>query len=827
MGKRSLPTTQTPQCSTETIDVVSLDSELARKRVRHLPPKSAESPLPLDSNLKWLQQATNSFVDNIPPLTWTGGYYSWGAWLDQLRQPHLWTSIKDSTTQNDSKSVSKRPWRVLIDICRRSKAIQSPGAIHHIKTKLVTSIINLVYRRAEQQRISHQGQTQATEQDILRRVRAVVNRQRRHDDICITFIRLLDLAFVLSAYKGCRLVMASKQTELSAEVVEDQVESELQFLATKPTPSEIRNNITRMEQYMWQQQHLPWYERVPNVRTEMLLRTQREALAFCDKLPFPNFKSRATGRSLQRDTLTSVAAMDEWLVSLLDKRWIDRWSLLAGIYETATSDQYDEEEALLEEISRRVVEKILEPLTEVNDPEDPLSSKLIDTRPEIVATQSSKIPGRLTFRQLLELYIHLTLFRSYLLLIHQTANLPRIEDIHSGTSIFEEIKTQVMDVRTVISADKADTLVDWCLAPCSSYLPEFQEQNGMPADRAYQVEAIRAALGPAVLYLPETSKIPRDNLVLGQSDPLMYAVATAEWDPPLALKIIDASFRLGWKAKMDFERGNGTGLDLYAHRRVTVCDAAIVRCGGDRKAAARIVNKLYPVWGETECDKGVGRFTPNGIMLLRIAAEKGNFEAASMLGVLLSAEPWEERRIQCGIPRDVDNGLKYVCQSLSFGDTSAAMDLIYLLQAGSIPRPPHVPYFTSEHVNHAMKCFRSAASEEASLGVFLGYLLSTGAPGVGIDYKGAFAAFEKTLISPNASTKLRVLAANNLGALTDIMLSSGKHKTRADKLQSKDYFTLAARTGDAKAVAALVSWKGSPAVSPVTIQERFCSNILT
>lgn len=646
----------------------------------------------------------------------------------------------------------------------------------------------------------------------MRRVRAVVTRQRRHEAIGLTLIRFLDLAFVFSAYKDCCIALATahmannpSQPHYSPHDVAHRVESELLFFDSKPNARDIRTVTNRMQTFMWQQRWLPWYEQVPDVRNELAIRAREAALSFCEGLPFPELHVRAGVRGLSRDHLAGAGSMDAWLVGLFDRRHIPRWAKLADIYEAAVRDERNKEDALMEETARRVIERVLEPLTEVKEGADAAHSKLVDAAPGIVVTQSVRIAGRLTFRQLLELYIHLAMFGQFLHSSFYGCSLPSIEQIHACVVRFEEIKSRMQDVRPLIEPDKVDRLFEWCLSTTDVHHRDSHSSLAAYGGCiAYQRAAIRAALGPSVLLLPSHKKVMCTETRVGESDPLGYAAVIAEWDATLASKIVDASVRIGRAVRNKFLNGRGGGLDLYTHRRVIVCDAARERFCGDVKAAARVLSRLHPVWEICEGDKDVGVFDGRGAMTLKMAVDKDNFEAASAFGLLLCSDEWEDRRKECDLERDMDAGLEHICKALTMGDTTAAADLLHLLQSEGIPgQTCGMDFISQGTVQRCVAVLKEAAHEEPSLSLFLGYLFSVGGRWIQPDCRLAVREYERVLASTTTSTQYQAFAANNLGTLKALLIDQDGSKD--EDMKSLDYFKVSASAGNERAVSNLAA----------------------
>lgn len=808
MKKRSAPKSSPPVG-----DASTTIEPLPKRSKQTRTPKSdltRTDPIP-----PWLNNAASTFVNATPTLNWTGGFYSWGTWLEQLRSPHLWTTLPISNsssspsklTQTSTTGLLLPPWRALIGACRKSGQVcGGTAALCRAKSDLVSAIINLVYRRGEQQRLADKSQQPASERDVMRRVRAVVTRQRRHEAVALTLIRYLDLAFVFSAYKDCRLATIDNDIQLKRNLpninnnsthdaesgdVEIMVEQELLFFESKPAAQDIRAVTTRMQTFMWQKRWLPWYEQIPGVRDPMVIHAREAAWSFCHGLPFPELHVRAGVRGLSRDHIAGAGSMNEWLLSLFHPRLVNKWAILAEVYEKALNEGLREEEPLLEETARRVVERVLEPLTEMHESADSQHSKLVDAAPGIVVTQSLKIGGRFTFRQVLELYIKLAKFGSYLHSTFYAITLPSIEQIHSGIMLFDEIRSRTLEVRPLIEADRVDRLYEWCLATTESHSKDGHESL---ADYggciAYQHAAIRAALGSAITLLPGRRKAAvEDEFSVTENDPLVFAAVIAQWDAPLASRMVDASLRIGRIVRNKFQNGKGSGLDLYTHRRVMVCQAVRDRFRGDVKMAARVMSRMHAVWDVCVSDKGIGKFDGRGAMALKMAVDKGNFEAASVFGLLLCCPEWEQRRRACNLEMNVDTGLVHICRAVALGDTASAADLLHVLSACSLSdddddgddvkkngmaeaenaRGRKLMVVSKRTVGECLQCLIEASLSEESVSLFLGFLYSQGVAGVPANCAAAVREYERVLLSNSTTTQYRAFAANNLGVLSSFM----------------------------------------------------------
>lgn len=773
-----------------------------------------------DAVPQWLRDAADVFVVDVPRLSWTGGFYSWGTWLERLCTRELWdegdvdtaavdhnpsagshpdTGLDDSAASAEDSSAMPTgmgPWRVLIETCKRSGQVRGPAAMYRAKGDLVSTMINAVYRLGETKRVSGSGQEYAAERDIMRRVRAVVTRQRRHEGAALTLIRFLDFAFIWSAYVDCRMDSCVKGDPESRKAMVRILKDQLAFMKEKPGAKVLAAVAAEKELFMRENRWLPWYEEVPGVRNEMVIRAREAATAFCVGLPFPRVDAGTGVRGLSRDHLAGAGSMDEWLLTLLNPALNTRWAGLAETYNIALRDGQGEENALLEETARRVVEKVLEPITEDHEDLDAVQSKIVDAAPGIVVTQAVRSDGRFTFRQLLELFITMSSFAQYVRQTYYNRDLPSLKEIHSGVAMFEEITERVADVRSVIDLTKLEQLMEWCLSAGDHQQSldgvRFYSCGTDPGCKRYQRRAIGSALGHVVIRF---ATVPFPRSFLGRSsdpadsDPLSYAAVVAEWDPALAAKIIDASVRIGQAARTKFANDMGDGLDLYTYRRMVVCDAARERCAGDLSAAGEIMAKLHPVWDSCEQDKLLGTFDERGAMALWTAVERGNFEAASFYGLLLCSEAWAERRQAANVMRDVSSGIRYLSRALEMGDAAAAVDLVNLLIPSSSERMPPLM------IDLAFNTLKDAAQRAPAVSLVVGYLYSLGAPGIPADCVAAARAYERVLETGETSTRCRAFAANNLA----VLLTVGDTAVMKDGAKAREYFTMAAMAGDAKA----------------------------
>lgn len=768
----------------------------------------------IDGAPAWLHEACSVFVESTPMLGWLkygsnqcGGFYNWSTWLNQLCSRQFWTCATSAVHENcKSKSDSKTrhsnisPWLALVDACRASGHCCSAVALHSLKSDLVSVIINLVFRRAEANRLTDRPCKSVPQQDA---VMCTVARHRRHESL-LTLVCLLDTAFIYSSYRECRLELANRQgkanegtdagsdntttddNDINTRDTEKEIESELKFLDSKSSPAFL-SACARMQSFMWKHRWLPWYEQITGMRHDMAILACEAALSFCEGIPLPR---RLPGERIATD----IEGMNKWLVSLLHPSLVSRWVALAQVHKRAVTEGHGEEEQLMGEICRRVIYRVLELLLAKstsckmnneagNNRVDSEMDQIMDMGPEISLAQSLRIPGRCTFRQLLELYIQLITFGRLLHTTFYHRCTHTVEQHHQQecVSVFWEIRTRVLEIRPLIEPYFVHQLCDWCIAatvkPASCFKSETRNTNddyrhNDDACLAYQHAAVFAALGPAItltysrfwasptckisdnknLKTRSDDKCDSDRIVniegidnndkngddgdmdnndnstnntdsstnssptgagatacrginewnknsIGhrpsngctttaqgpsESDPLVVAATIAEWDPSSALSILDSYVKIGKTLRGQFQKAQGNGLDLYVYRRVAVCQAVLERFDNDVQMTARLMSRFHCVWAACENDKGVGVFDNRGVCVLKSAIEKGNFEAASTYGIMLSCPLWADRRKACDIDRDVEEGLSYICKAVEMYDTAAAADLVHILMQCSI-----------------------------------------------------------------------------------------------------------------------------------------------
>lgn len=908
-----------------------------------------------DTAPAWLHDACSLFVESTPLLVWQnygnqcGGFYTWSTWLNQLCSRQFWTRAtstvpehcKSKKSDSKTRDLNLSPWLDLVDACRASGHCCSAAALHSLKPDLVSVIINLVYRRAEANRLAHAPCKPVPQQDV---VMCAVTRHRRHESL-LTLVRLLDTAFIYSAYKECRIELANREgkadkvidgesetttgNDKNMQDTEREIENGLEFLDSK-TSSAFFSACMQMQSFMWKHRWLPWYEQIPGVRDELAILACEAALSFCEGIPLPR------GLSGER-IATDIESMNNWLVSLLHPSFVSRWASLAHVHERAVTEGHEAEDRLMEEICRHVINRVLELLakstcnTEAGNRLNSEMDQIMDLAPEIVLAQLLRISGRCTFRQLLELYIQLITFGRLLHTSFYHRYTQSVEHHQQEcVSVFCEIRTRVLEVRPLIEPCFVHQLVDWCVAAvksasyCEPKPRANDDRHNDGACRAYQHAAVIAALGPAITLthtrlgaspnfkigdnrnltnssgdgrcdsgrivniegidndksgdgdtnnndnstnntdsstnsspnstgatacygINEWNKNSVDHglgnsgtttaQVSSDSDPLTLAATIAEWDPSLALSILDSFVNIGKSLRDQFQNDKGNGLDLYVHRRVTVCQAALERFDNDVQMTARLMSRFHCVWATCENDKGVGVFDNRGVRLLKSAIDKGNFEAASTYGTMLSCPLWSDRRKACDIDRDVEEGLSYICKAVEMYDTAAAADLIHILAQCSIrggeeerrkdnnikinddsddPHTEddsvcenrdnqgddehsqnsgkHVPdgeetektmtqpsTLEEDHdrvvsrkiVSKCLQCLEVAANTEDSFQLFLGFLHSQEMPGVSANWMAAAQAYMRVLVSQSTTAQYRSYAANNLGVLISLNIVGG------------------------------------------------------
>ena len=684
---------------------------------------------------KWLEGAVMEFVRELPPLSFDPVSFDNGfsKWVEQCCHRDLWRP-----------SVG---WRKLMNTCRDSLQVRGFAAVARTRTDIIMLVVNSVYRQAEDE---HRRRTSPTrkpaENVIVRHVRDIISRNRVHEHHTVTLSKLLDFAFMLTAYIDC--VFDGATLEEQRQQRRERIESELDFLNGRVNVESITSFVLYMENAMTGRKWLPWYEEVPNIVNRVVIRAREAAGQFCTGIPFPRMLGSGV-HGLVQGTSHSPAGIDTWLLSLLDQKFLNKWEEFTSVYTTLSNRVAGEEEPLLEELSRRVVAIALEPLMDRPEKMDSSRSLLAEVIPEILNRQSVRQPGMLTFRMLLELHIYLSVFRSHLVDLFYLKEQPDITKIHMAVVLFGQLVDRIAEIRYMLRPEQNMVLMQWSMASIEKMTaPPENVSNPNPHEcLQYKKGAIGAVLGRVFIKFTIHWQ-PFEFGMHSQPtyDPLVYASVIAEWDPLLAAKIIDAAIQITLELRRQYERGNGHGVSLYMYRRIVVCDAAKNRTNGDSKGAGAILAKLHPVWDVVDDDKQCGNITLQGLDFMRAAVERGNFEAATFYGLLISSPGWAAVRKSLGLEQSIDSGIRLILQALENGDFSSSIDLANIITSVQSARPGR-PY-SKALVTEILNTMRDAAPYSPMVSLHLGYVYSVGGCGVPADCSLAMQCYEKVLAFP-------------------------------------------------------------------------------
>ncbi len=664
---------------------------------------------------KWLKDAVHDFVRELPPLSFDNTAYDGGfpKWVDSCCYRELWRP--------------KAGWRKLMQTCKESEEIRGVTAVARTRADIISLVVNSVFRQAEEvYRASTSPQRKPNEAALARQVRNIIARQRHHEMHVLTLSKLLDFSFMLTAYVDC--ISNGATDEQTRARARDHVEAELDFLNERVTVESLTRFVVHMEQQMQNRKWLPWYEEVPNIMNQVVIRAREAASAFCVGIPRPQMLSNGV-RGLVQQTSVAPSGMDTWLLSLLDTKYLNKWEEFTAMYTALSNSVTGEEEPLLEELSRRVVGIALEPLMEHSDKLDQAQSLLAEIVPEILNRQSVRSPGMLTFRMLLELHIYLSVFRSHLTELFYLKDLPDISKIHMAVVLFGQLVDRIAEIRYMLRPEQNMVLMQWSMASIEKPTPAPENVvNPVPQEcLGYKKGAIGAVLGRVFIKFTihwQPFEFGMHNSP--QYDPLVYASVIAEWDPLLAAKIIDAAIQITPELRRRYETGAGHGVSLYMYRRIIVCDAAKTRTNGDSKAAGAILAELHPVWDVVDGDKQVGSITLQGLEFMRTAVERGNFEAATFYGLLISSPGWSAVRKSLVVEQSIESGIRLILQALENGDFSASIDLANIITSVQSARPGR-PY-SKALVTSIMNTMREAAPYSPMVSLHLGYVYSAGTP---------------------------------------------------------------------------------------------------
>lgn len=738
---------------------------------------------PVPETPMWLKNAVATFVESAPPLQLEDGFDGWPGWLEAACNRALWRPQKS--------------WRLLMDTCKASSQVRGVAALSQTRNDIIVIIISAVYRNAEEARRRRVApNTKLNEHESVQQVRLAISKQRLHDPRALTLSRLIDFSFRLSAYVDCCIDECGND-ERHKEQIRSQVEEELGFLDMRATVENLGQFSLYMEGFMQSRKWLPWYEEVPKIRNRVVIEAREAACLFCDGVPGPQMNPKSGLAGLLQRPAMSSSGIDVWLISLLEPKFLPKWEGLTTMYSTALSTGHGEEEALLEELSRRVVGTSLESLLERADKTDPNQATLADVVPEILSRQSVRTPGNLTFRMLLELYIYLSVFRTHLTEFFYSQELPVIEKIHTVVALFGQAVDRIAEIRYILRPEQNMNLMQWSIQCIdrATVVPPYAQRRNPQECMQYKKAAIGAVLGRVFIRFSNRNSQFGDfgPQGLNPRDTLTYAAIIAEWDPALAAKIIDAAMGIEDTVRQRFLQGNGEGVDLYIYRRILVCDAAKSICQDNAKAAGAIMAKLHPVWEVCSGDKAIGSVTPKGLDFMRQAVERGNFEAATFYGLMLSSASWVNVRRAVNMEQQVEEGIRLILQALESGDYSASIDLASIIISGI---PDSVTKLArAKIVDEIMNKLRAAANESPVAGLFLGYVYSLGGCGEPANCEEAAASYERVLSMTDVTAATRAHAINNLA----ILLTMGKKAPPANDTRAAEYLVMASLAGNVKA----------------------------
>lgn len=731
---------------------------------------------------KWLKAAVSEFVHEVPALTYDDSKFDGGfsKWVDSCAYRDLW-----------------RPncgWRKLLATCKDSGQVRGVQALSCVRQDIIALVVNSVYRSAEEEyRRRNPSTHKYNEANTAQKVAELINRQRHHELHSLTLSKLLDFSFMLTAYTDS--VHDGAGDEATRSRRSERIESELNFLNATVSVEALTSFFMYMESAMQSCKWLPWYEEVPNIRNNIVIRAREAAQIFCQGIPMPVIHGPTGVRGLVQNSQHSPSGMDTWLLSLLEPKFLNKWEDFTAVYTTLSNSVAGEEEPLLEELSRRVVGTSLEPLIEHTDKVDHTQSILTEIVPEILNRQSVRQPGMLTFRMLLELHIYLSVFRSHLVDLFYLKDLPDISKIHMAVVLFGQLVDRIAEIRFMLRPEQNMVLMQWSMASIERPTPPPENVvNPIPNEcLQYKKGAIGAVLGRVFIkFTIHWAPFEFGMHTQPTYDPLVYASVIAEWDPLLAAKIIDAAIQITPELRRDYEIGTGHGVTLYMYRRIVVCDAAKQRTSGDCKAAGAILAKLHPVWDVVNEDKKVGRISLAGLEFMRTAVERGNFEAATFYGLLISSPGWAAVRKELGLEQSIDSGIRLILQALENGDFSSSIDLANIITSVQSARPGR-PY-SKALVTEILNTMRDAAPYSPMVSLHLGYVYSAGGCGVQADCTMAMTCYEKVLAFSDVTAATRAHAINNLA----ILITISKKSAIPNDSRAPEYLVMASVAGNLK-----------------------------
>ncbi len=733
---------------------------------------------------KWLKGAVTDFVRELPPLFFDNKSFDGGfsKWVELCCSRELWRP--------------KAGWRKLAQTCKESNRIRGIAAAARTRGDILSLVVNNVYREAEavyRKRIS--PQRKPDEPALSSQVKNIVHRQHCHERRAITFSWLLRFSFMLTAYVDC-ILCRSATDEQTLATAREHVEVELDFLNERVTLESLSRFVLHMKQQMQTRKWLPWYYEAPGFRNGVVTRAREAASTFCVDIP-PLQLLFNDVHGLFRHKVVALTALNAWLVSLLNIRYLNKWEMLTAIFkelrESATGQE--EQEQILEELSRKVVDIAIEHPMQHSDKVDQGQILLAKIVPEISNRQSVRSPGRLTFRMVLELHIYLTAFRSLLTELFYLRDLPGPGTIHKAVMLFGQLADRISEIRCMVRPEHSIVLMHWIMKLIENSTAAPQNVvNSVPQEcLMYKKGAIGAILGRVFVKLKvhwRPFEFEMNNQL--RSDPLVYASVIAEWDPLLAAKIINAEIQITPELRRRYETGAGHGVSLYMYRRIIVCDTIWNRTNGDWKVAGAILAKLHPVWDVVDGDKKVGSITSQGLEFMRTAVGRGNVEAATFYGLLVSSSGWSEVRKSLGIEESTENGIRLILQALENGDFSASIDLANIITSVQAVRPTR-PY-SKVLVTAIISMMRKMAHFSPIVSLHLGYVYAIGGYDVPADFTAAIQYYKKVLKFSDVTAATRAHAINNMA----ILITIGPKYAVPNGSKAAEYLTVASLAGNLK-----------------------------
>ena len=187
------------------------------------------------------------------------------------------------------------------------------------------------------------------------------------------------------------------------------------------------------------------------------------------------------------------------------------------------------------------------------------------------------------------------------------------------------------------------------------------------------------------------------------------------------------------------------------------------RTNGDWKVAGAILAKLHPVWDVVDGDKQVGSITLQGLDFLGDATRRGNFEAATFYGLLVSSSAWSETRKSLGLKDCIEDGIRCTLDSVGIGDFSASIHLANIITSTQSERLE--PPYSKALVKSIINTMHEAADYSPMMSLHLGYIYAIGGCEIPADFRVAMLYYEKVLAFSDVPAATRAHAINNLAIL--------------------------------------------------------------